>query len=422
MSQKIAFRRGTDAARQSVVLDVGEPAFTTDSHDFYIGDGTTLGGVLVGGNTLTSYNESFIAIIPESGSTPQQNASAYYTALQNGYTKTPYGKPLSEKNRYSVLLFPGEYEFSQLAGGSVLINDHKYVDTIGVGDRREICLVTPGNLSIRSGDCVFSNLTMLGTGTLGGILTMDTPIKNVIINNCFLSGYVNTLTYITNDSHISGMIVKDSVLFGNPLSRNFNDITAFVKNSSFDNVIFNLTKEVIFHGSQYEPHSNNLFNDCSFIFGGDSEGFYHDSINLNSLDSTNLFQNCYFSGAGVNGGLFFDGDQGATTPFQARMDGCTFDGQIASFYGTMNNCIIDGRRIPSSAANRIPINLNNAVGTIYPAFYNCTILSSGTTTSVTGLVGASGLFSHCRFNNMVASGVTGRFGNQFNTVHRSMKY
>ena len=44
----IIIRRGTNADRITVVLESGEVAYTTDTKMFYIGDGTTLGGTLIG--------------------------------------------------------------------------------------------------------------------------------------------------------------------------------------------------------------------------------------------------------------------------------------------------------------------------------------------------------------------------------------
>ena len=40
----LRIRRGTDAQRQSVQLDIGELAYTTDTQKLYVGDGTVLGG------------------------------------------------------------------------------------------------------------------------------------------------------------------------------------------------------------------------------------------------------------------------------------------------------------------------------------------------------------------------------------------
>lgn len=47
---KIQVRRGTTAERLSVVLDNGEPAWDTDSKEFFLGDGVTPGGVPINGD------------------------------------------------------------------------------------------------------------------------------------------------------------------------------------------------------------------------------------------------------------------------------------------------------------------------------------------------------------------------------------
>lgn len=54
MSGKIQVRRGTDAQRITQILDAGEPAYCTDTKQFYVGDGTTFGG-----NPVTSLQTSF---------------------------------------------------------------------------------------------------------------------------------------------------------------------------------------------------------------------------------------------------------------------------------------------------------------------------------------------------------------------------
>ena len=45
---KLLVRRGTDADRKNIVLEGGELGYTTDTDRLFVGDGTTLGGVLVG--------------------------------------------------------------------------------------------------------------------------------------------------------------------------------------------------------------------------------------------------------------------------------------------------------------------------------------------------------------------------------------
>lgn len=45
---QLIVRQGTDSTRQNVVLKSGELGYTTDTKKLYVGDGTTLGGALVG--------------------------------------------------------------------------------------------------------------------------------------------------------------------------------------------------------------------------------------------------------------------------------------------------------------------------------------------------------------------------------------
>jgi hypothetical protein len=55
MAQKIQIRRGVEAQRALITPDVGEPLFTTDRKQLFIGDGTTAGGLLVGGGAATGF-------------------------------------------------------------------------------------------------------------------------------------------------------------------------------------------------------------------------------------------------------------------------------------------------------------------------------------------------------------------------------
>jgi hypothetical protein len=56
----LQFKRGLDAARLQATPVAGEPIFTTDTKKLYIGDGSTAGGVEVGGGgTLTVNTQDF---------------------------------------------------------------------------------------------------------------------------------------------------------------------------------------------------------------------------------------------------------------------------------------------------------------------------------------------------------------------------
>jgi len=54
MAQKIQVRRGLESQRTAMTPDAGEPIYTTDAKLFYIGDGTTAGGILMGGSAFVA--------------------------------------------------------------------------------------------------------------------------------------------------------------------------------------------------------------------------------------------------------------------------------------------------------------------------------------------------------------------------------
>lgn len=51
----IRIRRGTDAQRLTVVLQDGEIAWTTDTQEFFVGDGVTLGGIFIGPGAVGAF-------------------------------------------------------------------------------------------------------------------------------------------------------------------------------------------------------------------------------------------------------------------------------------------------------------------------------------------------------------------------------
>ena len=59
MAQKIQIRRGVEAQRSLVTPDAGEPLFTTDNKQLFIGDGATAGGLFVGGGSTVGYVQKY---------------------------------------------------------------------------------------------------------------------------------------------------------------------------------------------------------------------------------------------------------------------------------------------------------------------------------------------------------------------------
>jgi len=59
MAQKIQIRRGVEAQRSLITPDAGEPLFTTDNKQLFIGDGVTAGGLFVGGGSAVGYVQKY---------------------------------------------------------------------------------------------------------------------------------------------------------------------------------------------------------------------------------------------------------------------------------------------------------------------------------------------------------------------------
>ena len=82
----LQIRRGTDADRLNTLFDVAEIIYCTDSKLVYIGDGSTLGGILVGslgttGNTIfTTEAEPTTAVEGDGWYTPSTKIFKIYVS------------------------------------------------------------------------------------------------------------------------------------------------------------------------------------------------------------------------------------------------------------------------------------------------------------------------------------------------------
>ncbi len=401
MSQKIQIRRGTSSTRTSFVPDQGEPVWTVDSREFYIGDGSTAGGVRIG---LGLEGDSYKAIMPNSGDTAANNASGFYTALVNAKTKQPFGSGLAKNNRYSVLLFPGKYDFTSLTAGTLPLNLSRYVDVIGVGKRDAIRIINNSAVfafSFASGYSKIENVTFDGALALGAGTTINyLDFQNVnVFSRTITQAAISPNGVNVNYSSFVNVNTTGAFMDCSPASFGFNfcnvDGGNFIGPLSFSSP------------SSAVAMKNNVVKNANIISNGVSALFYSD-VGTFSFDETNYFDNCYISGTS----LFQD--DGASLPFRGNLNNCRIRGNVASFEGKMTNCSIDGREFSTT-----PLTITNS--TTYPAFYNCTVLAS-TAVSVTGTaITTSGLFMHSAFNKILATGVTGRFGNQFNSVNASAR-
>lgn len=414
MSQTIQFRRGTDAERATIVFNQGEPVWTTDTKILYIGDGSTLGGNVVS-NSLFVGNENFTAVVPTSGDSAITNGSGLHLALYD-YAKnaTPFGSGLSEHNRYSILLFPGEYNL--MAQASVNLTPRPFVDIYGVGDKDAIVIKTQSPY-LETGYCSIKNITLKQVSSFYVSNAANATVSDVVIDNIQIecSGNVALCRAFSNyGAPISRFKILNStfsggMFFGDPSygAENYNTTNSVIDGCK----IYSYASFYALAPSSTASNRNNMITNCfidgnTTMFGASELYGYH-------WDSTNLFQNCWIKCASIG-----ETSADATTVFQGHLKDCYIDGYFAAFQGKMTNCIVN-----ATGYNAQPMNLFHEVDiTTYPVICDSTFIARSTLNqSITGLFGISGLFSHCRFNKPVATGVTGRFGNQFNIVHGSIK-
>lgn len=78
----LKFRRGTDSGRSAITPAEGEPIFTTDTKQLYIGDGSTAGGVAVGGG-ISDGDKGDVTVSSSGATWTIDNDAVTYAKMQN---------------------------------------------------------------------------------------------------------------------------------------------------------------------------------------------------------------------------------------------------------------------------------------------------------------------------------------------------
>lgn len=119
----IKVRRGLDIDRLTVILDEGEVAYTTDTKMFYVGDGVTLGGVMIGPIPMgvTAWG-SISGVLSAQTDLNSALAGKYSTSNPSGYITTAalvgYLTSAVASVTYYPLTNPSSY-ISGITGGMV---------------------------------------------------------------------------------------------------------------------------------------------------------------------------------------------------------------------------------------------------------------------------------------------------------------
>lgn len=224
----IRIRRGTDSERQTTLLSAGEAAYTTDTKRFYIGDGTTVGGVNTSSKVFFGTSPTISAVIGDLFY--KTNTSVFYLL-----TSTAGGDNLGNYAR----LTPNASSGLSYTGGTFTL-DTSFFNTASSGYVRLSGDTMSGKLTINS------TLSVSQSASFAGQVDLN---SNKIINvaNPVLSSDVVNLLTLTNQ--ITGLsanlmnIVNSLIvgLSGNYVRKTGDSITGAVTIHSTLSVVGNIT-------------------------------------------------------------------------------------------------------------------------------------------------------------------------------------
>jgi hypothetical protein len=145
----LQLRRGSNTARSSTVFAAGEPVWTTDTTQLYVGDGITAGGILVaggGGSTNT-----FVDVVVD---TELSIGTGTYRMFL-GQSPTPYD------NQFYIT-------------GNGNVNDKLFVDQFNLvqfnsGNQLQV----ESTATFNGGVAIASTLTVTGNATANSVVTQD---------------------------------------------------------------------------------------------------------------------------------------------------------------------------------------------------------------------------------------------------------
>lgn len=169
-ASKIKFRRGSNLDRKQVILNEGEPGFTTDTKRLYIGDGSTLGGVTI--STKNFLVTSATSTGAEPGDFAFEN-NLFYTLSGTDYTNPEHWLSLAPRVDNSTIKYDADNKLYVNAGAVTLASVGDGLALGGTGPYISLAgdTETTTFLGFNAGDLEVGKLTDISHGGLGYIDT-----------------------------------------------------------------------------------------------------------------------------------------------------------------------------------------------------------------------------------------------------------
>jgi hypothetical protein len=143
----------------------GSPIYLpADSRQLRLDELTDMIAVILPGGYVPLLTENYLVVTLTDSKT--DNGENLRDAVTYALAATPYGDALAANNRFTVFLFPGTYDLGA-TGIKGLIALDNYVDIVGVGDAKDIIIISDdadGTIEVSTGaDYILQNLSLKNT-------------------------------------------------------------------------------------------------------------------------------------------------------------------------------------------------------------------------------------------------------------------
>ena len=302
----LRLRRGTDAERLTFTPDQGEPVYTTDTKKLYIGDGVTVGGVLVSGEVADG---GILAIVEDI--TPQLGGNL---DLNNnniiGTGNININGTISASG--TVNLGDGVEDNVIVGGviGSNLVPDSDNTWNLGTTSSKWSTIYVTNINGNLNGNVVGSVIGDV-TGSLfadDSSVLVDGISQNAFFNNVDVNGTVTASSFTGDGSGLTNVPVSlDSQIFADVIGSVYADDSTLLIDSIngiilaeylagtatidvFGELIGNVTGNLVgdVRGSVFTDNSTVIIDGLTGIINADSGLVYESSVNISQTEANQL--------------------------------------------------------------------------------------------------------------------------------------